>query len=339
MTQSSLFSDIRMIVAKRDLFVPFQGCRFFVTGATGTIGSMLVKTLLAANREYSFNMKIVGQVRDLKKAKAVYGSMFSEMEFVSSYETACDFIVHTVSPTASRFFVEYPVETIRTSVESTAAVLECARQNNAVMVYLSSMEQYGVPYKTGQIMTEDKVGIINHLSVRASYAESKRLCECLCAAYASEYNIKVMIARLAQTFGSGMNLNDNRMPMQFAKAAVDGRDIILHTAGKSMINFVYLTDAVEGILCILSKGTAGEAYNICHDSETHTVREIAELIAHVIMQDMIRVRIEIPEENLGYAPDSTMYLSSEKLTALGWLPQIGLTEAYRRLIRYIQESQ
>ena len=102
-----------------------------------------------------------------------------------------------------KFFIEHPVETIRVSVESTMAILEIAKKNNATVVYLSSMEQYGVPYESGQKVTEDIVGIINHLNIRSSYSESKRLCECLCASYADEYSINVMIARLAQTFGAG----------------------------------------------------------------------------------------------------------------------------------------
>ena len=337
--QSQLFSDIQTIIGQKELFVPRQGGRFFVTGATGTIGSMLIKTLLAANRAYSLEMKIIGQARDFQKAETVFGPMLSEMEITSSYEVPCDCIVHSVSPTASRFFVEHPAETIRTSVESTISVLECARKNRAAMVYLSSMEQYGVPYEKGQVMTEDKTGIIDHLSIRASYAESIRLCECLCAAYASEYGVRVMTARLAQTFGAGMNLRDNRMPMQFARAAVNRKDIILHTEGRSVINFVYLADAIDAILCILNNGTAGDAYNVCYDSETRTVREIAELIAHEIMQDMIKVRIEIPQENMGYAPDTAMYLDSGKLKKLGWFPQTDMKDAYRCLIRYLQESQ
>lgn len=118
------------------------------------------------------------------------------------------------------------------------------------------MEQYGVPYESGQKVTEDIVGIINHLNIRSSYSESKRLCECLCASYADEYSINVMIARLAQTFGAGCPLDDNRMPMQFARAAVEGHDIILHTDGKGIINFVYLTDAIIGILTLLKKVSA-----------------------------------------------------------------------------------
>ena len=85
-------------------------------------------------------------------------------------------------------------------------MLELAKKNSAALVYLSSMEQYGVPYIPGEVMTEDKVGIIDHLNVRSCYPEGKRMCECMCAAYASEYGVDAKIVRLAQTFGAGIPL-------------------------------------------------------------------------------------------------------------------------------------
>ena len=198
------------------------------------------------------------------------------------------------------------------------------------------MEQYGVPYENNQRMTEDKIGVIDHLSIRSSYSESKRLCECLCASYASEYDVDVKIARLAQTVGAGAPRSDNRMPIQFARAAAQGTDIVLHTEGKSISNFVYLTDAVSGILTILDKGVKGQAYNVCNDREIRSVREIAELVCREVAMGSIAVRVE-KKDNMGYAPDVAMYLDSGKLRELGWNAEIGMAEAYRRLVEYLRE--
>jgi nucleoside-diphosphate-sugar epimerase len=119
------------------------------------------------------------------------------------------------------------------------SILQVAKKNKASMVYLSSMEQYGVPYESEQHMSEDKVGVIDHLNTRSSYPESKRLCECLCASFAAEYGVDVKIARLAQTVGPGVSVTDNRMPIQFVKTVVAGKDIVLHTEGKSTCNLNY----------------------------------------------------------------------------------------------------
>lgn len=328
-------ADIQSIVLKKSLFEPFVDSTVFVTGATGLIGSMLVKTLLSANETYGFNINVIGQIRNREKARSIFGDLINKVELTTFDDVPCNFIFHTVSPTTSQFFIEHPVETIKTSVGSTISILEVAKKNKATMIYLSSMEQYGIPYEDGEIMTEGKVGVINHLNVRSSYSESKRLCECLCASYAAEYNVNVKIARLAQTFGAGVPLIDNRMPMQFARAASAGNNIVLHTEGESVSNFVYLTDAIVGLLMIIEKGVSGHAYNICNDKETKSVREIAEMVASNVANGNIDVRIE-RKENMGYAPDVKMYLNSEKLRGLGWFAEVDMIEAYRRMVAYLR---
>ncbi|WP_287622615.1 NAD-dependent epimerase/dehydratase family protein [Parabacteroides sp.] len=325
--------DIQLIVAKGELFAPLAGKTVMVTGATGLIGSMIVKTICVANDIYNFNIKVLGSIRNREKAEKMLGEL--DIVLVEGYDHKCDYIIHTVSPTTSKFFIEYPVETIQSSVGSAMEVLEIARIYGARMVYLSSMEQYGVPYKNSQIMTEDKVGVIDHLNIRSSYPESKRLCECLCASYAAEYGVDVKIARLAQTIGAGAPLTDNRMAMQFAKAVVEGRDIVLRTTGTSVSNYVYLSDAITGILTILEKGKSGEAYNICNDKESRNVRGIAELVCKDVADGKIGVCIEL-KENMGYAPDVEMYLDSNKLRELGWCAEVDMVDGYRRIVEYIK---
>ena len=329
--------DICSVIAKKELFEHLRNSSVLVTGATGLIGSMLVKTVLEANEAYGLNIKLTGQIRDREKAVRIFGELTDRFTLSLTDSVPCNYIVHTVSPTTSKFFIEHPVETIRASVESAISVLEVARKNKASVVYLSSMEQYGVPFTSGEQMTEEKTGIIDHLNVRSSYSESKRLCECLCASYACEYGVDVKIARLAQTFGAGVSLSDHRMPMQFARSVVEERDIVLHTEGKSVSNFVYLTDAIAGILLLLSRQDPGSAFNICNDGETRSVREIAELVADKVANGKIAVQIE-KQDNLGYAPDNTFHLNSDKLRSLGWKPEVGMEEAYRRLAEYLRAA-
>lgn len=331
-----LQKDIQLIIEKKELFTVLKNSTVLITGATGFIGSMLVKTLHAADKKYNLGIKILGHIRNTEKAKSVFGSLYSKVLFVNNLDVDCDYIVHTVSPTGSKIFIEHPVETIKASVLSTVDILELARKNNAAMVYLSSMEQYGLFPKDGQIISEEEAGIIDHLNIRSSYSESKRLCECLCASYASEYNVMVKIARLSQTFGAGISLADNRMPMQFAKSAIEGRDIILHTEGKSFINFVYVSDAITGILTILMKGIKGQAYNVCNDTEGRNVYEIAQMVSEVITDNKISVIVE-KTDKMGYAPDTHFRLDSQKLRKLGWEAEVGLTEAYQRLVEYLKD--
>lgn len=162
------------------------------------------------------------------------------------------------------------------------------------------------------------------------------MCECMCAAYASEYGVDTKIVRLAQTFGAGIPLTDNRVSMQFAKSVVEGKNIILHTEGKSVSNFCYLSDAIAGILTVAVNGEKGEAYNVCNDVETRSIYQIAKLVANEVAEGKISVIKDILENvNLGYAPDNTMQLCSEKLRRLGWVPKVAMEEGYHRIISYL----
>ena len=338
-----LQSDIREIISNEELMRFFASRKLLITGATGLIGSMLIKTLHCANKEYGLDINIIGLARSSERARKILGDVTDYITMLYSsdcnIETSCDYIFHTASPTSSKFFVEYPVETIHAIITGTMDMLALARKNKATLIYLSSMEEYGVPYTPGEIMTEDKVGIIDHLNIRSCYPEGKRMCECMCAAYASEYSLDTRIVRLAQTFGAGIPLSDNRVSMQFAKSASEGKDIVLHTEGRSVSNFCYLSDAIAGILTIAAKGEKGEAYNVCNDRETRTIYEIAALVAEKVANGAIKVVKDIPDHaNLGYAPDNTMRLCSDKLLKLGWIPKVGMEEGYRRLMGYLNET-
>lgn len=337
----SVFTDIEEIISNRELMECFSGKRILITGATGLIGSMLIRTLDCANEILGINVHIIGFARNEERAKKILGDVTNRISMIYSnsfdFQTVCDYIIHTASPTSSKYFVEHPVETIDTIYSGTKAMLELAKKNNSTLLYLSSMEEYGIPYSYGEVMTEDKVGLINHLAVRSCYPEAKRISECMCAAYVSEYNVDTKIVRLAQTFGAGIPLSDNRVSMQFARSVVEGRDIVLHTEGKSVCNFCYLSDAISGILTVAIKGDKGGAYNVCHDKETRSIYEIAKLVSEKVAKGKISVIRDISEKtNFGYAPDNTMRLCSDKLVGLGWTPKINMEEGYKRLIQYIR---
>ena len=194
------------------------------------------------------------------------------------------------------------------------------------------MEVYGA-FNESKVIKEEEMGFINPLKVRSNYPECKRMCENMCIAYFNEYGVPVKIARLAQTFGAGILPGENRIFAQFAKSVIDGKDITLHTEGKSEGNYCYTRDCMTGLLTILLKGKNGEAYNVSNP-ETHTnIAGMAELVAKKIAKNKIKVIYDISETNIfGYANDTKMKLNSDKLQNLGWYPSVGLEESYIRMI-------
>ncbi len=332
------------------------GSAILVTGATGLVGSQVIKTLLAANEIMDAQITVLAQVRSWNKLERLYedyrddnGNYNPALVFIGGDLTEeldvpqdVDYIVHTASPTASKYFVEHPVETIDAAIGGTKRILELAKEKNCKgVVYLSSMEAFGVTDPSLPFVTEDDLGYIDIHKVRSCYSESKRLCELLCSCYAAEYGVPVRTARLAQTFGAGIPYEENRVFAQFAKSAMNGTDIVLHTRGLSDGNYVYTADAVAAILLLLVKGEVGEAYTVANEQSHITIGGMAEMVAKELANGQIQVVYDIPEDALtyGYAPDVKMQLNSQKLQALGWKPEVGLLEAYRRMMASMQESR
>jgi nucleoside-diphosphate-sugar epimerase len=141
---------------------------------------------------------------------------------------------------------------------------------------------------------------------------------------------------LARTFGAGTpnDANDMRVASQFARSALAGEDIELHTQGESIANCCCTVDAVRGLLTVLTRGEAGEAYNIANPAASVTIREMAELVANEVCGGKIKVVVRSPNDlpKCGYAPDVIHKLNADKLMSLGWKPKYALAEMYRRMI-------
>lgn len=333
--------DIREFAEQFALSDQLAHSVFLITGATGLIGSTLVHCLLALDRD----IKVIAPVRNGEKAEL----MFSKTELDDIKIIECDilkfdykqlphvdYIVHCAAPTASKYFVEHPVETFNIIVDGTKVLLEYAKDNPIKgFVYLSSLEVYGEIHDDSQPVTEEVQGYLNPLNIRSSYPMAKRAAETLCCLYAAQYGVPVKIARLTQTTGAGIAKDDNRIIAQFARLASQGKDIVLHTTGESARPYCYTTDAISAILYILLKGSEGEAYNVANDETYISARGMAEYLRDNF-NPKISVKVEL-NENMGYAPATKQKLSTQKIKSLKWQPSFGLYELFANLIKYIDK--
>lgn len=343
-----LEDDLKRLAAADLPYLTWKNRSFLVTGATGLIGSLAIKALLYISERYELNLHIIGLVRDLQKAEAVLGPWVNSNSLTLictdlsapqiSYDGSVDYIIHAAAVTTSKLLVTNPVEATKTTLNGTMAILDLAVQKKIKgMVYLSSMEVYGV-VSDGRDVREDELGYVDLHAVRSCYPEGKRMCECLCNAYAKEYTVPVCSVRLAQTFGAGVSAGDTRVFAQFAKSAINSTDIILHTDGLSEGNYIYTTDALKAIFLLLDRGTPGQIYNAANEACHTTILDMAKMVAQRICQGNIQVVISPPDNinAMGYAPKTQLRLISEKLRAIGWQPEIGLEEAYHRLIKSLE---
>ncbi len=333
----------------KGLLDKLTGKTVFITGATGLIGSQMVRALLEANKLYNTGITVAAFIRNEAKAQALFSDLLpsENLEFVIGdlsqpiqYDKAVDYVVHGASATGSKFFVESPVETIQTAIYGTDRLLQFARDKQVSgMVYLSSLEVYGVPNGVNPTIKEDDYGLIDPLSVRSSYSEGKRMVECLCASYASEYDVPVKVARLSQTFGAGVEYHDGRVFAEFARCLMEKKDIVLHTDGSTVRTYCYTADAICALYTILLNGESGEAYNVTNMDTSCSIREMAELVAGLEPEAGVNVRIEIPEDisSFGYNPQMIIRLDASKLASIGYVPFVGMEEMFRRTIRSMRE--
>lgn len=174
MTNTIFDEDIKNITTNFDMSV-FDGKTVLVTGATGLLGKLCVKSLLSSG----YNTQVIALVRDKSKAESVFDEskrlsfLVQDINQKIQTERRVDYIIHTASTTSSKDFVEKPVETIYTAINGTRNVLEFAKNKKITsMVYLSSLEVYGVPQK--EDIKEDDYSYIDILNPRSSYSESKK---------------------------------------------------------------------------------------------------------------------------------------------------------------------
>ena len=165
------------------------------------------------------------------------------------------------------------------------------------------------------MFSEDYSGYVNCNTSRSCYPSSKRAAETLCASYAAEYGIDVVIARPCHIYGPNFTETDNRVYAQFIRNILKGEDIVMKSSGEQFRSWCYVVDCVSALLFILLKGVSGEAYNIADSVSVITIRQLAEMLSGIG-----NVVIDAPSvaEKKGYNPVSKSVFSIDKIETLGW---------------------
>lgn len=315
--------------------------RFLVTGANGYIGSMIIRELFEQAKKQNKEIEITGLVRNLQyiNPKLPNETLVKEVDITDQAKMKCiegeyDYIIHCAASTNSTVMKTNPIEVADGLVLGTRNVLELAKRLNIKsMVYLSSMEVYGRVKDNGRLRSEDDLGDIDLCKVRSCYPLGKRMAEHYCLLFCKEHGVPVKVARLAQIFGKGVKEEDNRVYMQFARAVLEKRNIVLQTEGNSYGNYCSIDDALRGIFLILYAGENGEVYNVVNEENTMTIREMAEFVTENIGEGHIKVEYESNSDVAAqYAVDTELRMSAEKLRKLGWKPSKDLAGMYEDLI-------
>ena len=213
-----------------------------VTGATGLVGSYLLRALDAVNRAHGLKLRLIALCRKPERAK----DRLSGMENLSilPYDACApldgswqaDYIVHAASNAHPLAFSADPVGTMHANLLGTMQLLEHVRATGGRLLFLSTGEIYGENPELASF-DEHSFGSIDPMRFRACYPESKRAAETLCASYAQQYGVDALVARLTYTYGPTITKESSRADAQFLRCALEGRDIVLKSPGTQIRSY------------------------------------------------------------------------------------------------------
>jgi dTDP-glucose 4,6-dehydratase len=230
------------------------------------------------------------------------------------------------------------------SIDGSRRVLELALQRNCKgVVFTSSLEVYGNTGISQKNITETDGGYIDTMNPRSSYSEGKRISECLFTAYAKQYGLRAMVARLTASFGDCASYTDKRVFAQFARSIVNHEDIVLKSTGETVRDYCDALDVASALLTILSEAPAGEAYNVANMDAEISIKDLAQRFVDLYPESGSHLVFDLGEDaqKLGYNPVMRNVLDSSKLMGLGWKPEYGIDDMIRHLVdgyKKIQEN-
>lgn len=337
------FQEIKSIINIGLNWEKVRGKTFLISGASGSIGRVVVDVLMELNESYGLECSVIALSRNKKKAEQVFKEYWDSEFFTYiswditkaiSIDCTIDYVFHMASNTHPVQYAKEPIETITANTIGTFNLLQLACDKEASFMLMSSVEIYGENNSEHLKFSEDDMGYLNCATLRAGYPESKRVAESLCYAFAAQKKVKFQIVRLARVYGITMQDEDSKAVSQFFRNAVRGEDIVLKSEGKQFYSYVYVIDAVAGIFAVLLNGKANEVYNISGTNSVITLYELAQMIAEEFGVSVIRM---LPDEteSKGFSKATRAVLDNKKLTMLGWQEKTSILEGIKKINKAI----
>jgi dTDP-glucose 4,6-dehydratase len=307
--------------------------RYVISGAAGFIGSHLCDRLIEAGHEIiALDNLITGHRQNIAHLEGKRGFVFREQDVsvLFQIEGKVDRVMHLASLASPVDYLAHPIETLESGSTATRRMLDIAREHDASFLLTSTSECYGDPLEHPQ--AETYWGNVNPVGLRSCYDESKRYAEALTMAYHRTYGTRTNIARIFNTYGPRMALNDGRVVPAFIDQALRGSDLTVFGDGSQTRSFCFVSDLVEGLLR-LSESDERYPVNLGNPAEI-TIREFA---------DRIRERFEnsVGVEYKPLPPDDPKLRRPDIAKAkrvLGWEPKVPLAEGLTVTIDYFRKK-
>ena len=302
-----------------------------MSGAAGFIGSHFCDRLMAEGHQVlGFDNFMTGAARNLEHLRGNPSFEFRECDVCQpvAVDGPVDAVLHLASLASPKHYLEHPIETLDAGSAGTRNMLELARQKQARFLLSSTSECYGDPLVHPQV--ETYWGNVNPVGVRSCYDESKRYAEALTMAYNRVYKLRTNIARIFNTYGPRMQLDDGRVVPAFIDEALQGKPLSVFGDGSQTRSFCYVEDLVDGLYRL---ALSDERYPVnLGNSQEMTILEFAQRIRRLTGTKAQLEFKPLPEDD----PKKRQPDISKAKKLLGWEPKISLEDGLRQTIEYFQ---
>jgi len=308
--------------------------RAVVLGGAGFIGSHLVDRLLALGHEaVAVDSYLTGRRENLAHLAGAPRFRVVEHDVCRPIPVTgpADVVFNLASPASPFDYERLPLETLEVGSAGTRNALDLSRAAGAVMVQASTSEVYGDPLEHPQ--RETYFGNVNPVGGRACYDEAKRFGEALVTSYARVHRTPVRIARIFNTYGPRMRVDDGRVVPAFVAQAIRGEDFTLFGDGLQTRSFCYVDDMVEGLLALWQRGD-GAPVNLGNPHE-FTLLELAEVVRRVAGGGgKVRSVRPLPEND----PRQRRPDISRARSLLGWEPRVPLERGLQPTVEWFRRE-
>ena len=307
--------------------------RILVTGGAGFLGSHLCRRLLENKYHViAVDNLYTGSIQNIESLLQSDNFDFIEHDITNPLDLEVDQIYNLACPASPLHYQTDPVKTIQTNVHGVINMLELAKKIGAKILQSSTSEVYGDPLVHPQV--EEYWGNVNPIGLRSCYDEGKRCAETLFFDYHRQYDVKIKVARIFNTFGPKMAINDGRVVSNFILQALDNSPITIYGEGEQTRSFCYVDDLIEGLISLMNSNDSFTGpINLGNPNELQ-IKELALKIIKMTNSSSIIVHKPLPQDDpIKRKPDIS--LAKE---VLGWNPSVSLDEGLQNTISYFEKT-
>ena len=287
------------------------------------------KLLESSNNVIVLDNLITGNKKNIDKFMDITNFKFIEHDIQDSIyiDEKLDYIVHLASCASPKAYSQYPINTLKSGSIGTINALGIAKKHNAKFFLASTSEVYGDPQVSPQ--DENYWGNVNTLGPRSMYDESKRFAESATKAYMTTHGIHANIARIFNTYGPNMQIDDGRVVTNFIYQAIKNEDITIYGNGNQTRSFSFIEDTLDGLLKVINYENS-DVFNIGSENEI-TIKHLAETVISLTNSNSKIVYKDIPEDDPKQRkPDLT-----KAKEQLNYVPRYSLEDGLKITIEWV----